>query len=720
MIAQGQSIPAHDAMIQWPEGIDPSRTLCLGLERASGTAYRWLSPLLARPPFHVWCAYFPQAVSSLGVVAAYVAGAAVWGGAAPGLLAAALYAFSLATVARSIGAFGHEDFALPFFFLATALLLRVAAGRGGARSGAAATLLLAVAIGSWHFSRFAHGLLTAALVLGVLVTPSSDRRRVLVALAWCGAARLVAAIVFPVVRETWLASLRGAHGVDGGAGESAYGHVRALLLDKIRFFGRKPANPGLLSPDARSLWIEDFASPSLYLVIMLFAVPALLGIAALRLARRRAASGALIVLGILLVLSGASFLLVKRLFVLTAFFLSAWAGGAALAARDPRGRRLRPALVTALVLGLAVEALKVAYHGEDSAPSRVLRGLFPASTELTIPNWQASDSGLVDWIRRHTNPADAFVARASTSAMILAYAERPVVLHPKFEVPGVRRRCRDFDAALYGTEESLWKFCRDHGARFFVYEARLSLENGPDSERYVGCATRLAKTSAAYRLHFAPTGSPRFRPLYRNPSYAVFEVVDVAASATVDSAAEARPSATSTTPGRASVALASPGPASWPDGGGPLYEIAQFGGQPLDGDFFDDSFTLGVVENMEKAIALFSAAQAQIASRRADLARLNLERAQTFDPALPGLQTSLGLAIALGGDFAKALPLCRREVDVAPDLALAWRNLGWVEANLGRLDEARAHLGRALELDPADVGARRMLDQVNATPPPRS
>ena len=685
MVARGEAIPAHDAKVQWPEGVDPAHTLCLGLEHASGWTYRWFAPLFGRPAEHAWCAFFPHVVSSASVVAAYVAGAAVWGGALAGLLAAALYAFSLATVARSIGAFGHEDFALPFYFLAVALLLRVAAGRGGARTGAAAAALLAVALGSWHFSRFAQALLAVGLTLGSLATPRPARACVLRALAWCVVGALVAAVIFPVVREPWLVLLH----LKAAPSESAYGHVFALLHDKIKFVLRKCADPSLLSPDGRSLWIEDFNSPSAYLAVVMFGVPALVGLWAWWDSRRRPVTATLMVLGFLLLLAIVSFAFVKRLLVLTGFFLSVFAGGAVLGVWGPKTRRLQVATAALLAAALIFQAHEIMHQGRDTAATRFFRRVFPQPEVVAVPNWHASDVGLVEWARRHAGETDAFVARVSTSAMLLTYADRPVVLHPKYEVPGVRTRNRAFDEALYSSEEALWQFCREHRARYYVHEARFTLDSSLDSERYVGCAMRLAKSSAAFRLQFAPRSSAKFRPVYRNPAYSVFEVVDPSVAA--DSTSR-----------------------FFADGGGPLYDIAKFGGQTLEGDVFDDSFTAGVLADVENAIALFSLGQSQMAAGRFDLARASFGRARGLDEALPGLNTYLGLATARGGDFAAALPFCQREVEISPDLALAWRNLGWVEANLGRLDVAAAHLRRAIELEPSSTGTRAMLAEVEA------
>jgi len=66
------------------------------------------------------------------------------------------------------------------------------------------------------------------------------------------------------------------------------------------------------------------------------------------------------------------------------------------------------------------------------------------------------------------------------------------------------------------------------------------------------------------------------------------------------------------------------------------------------------------------------------------------------------------------GDYAAALPYCERELSISPDLALAYANLGFVEGNLGRYDDARAHLTHALRLEPGNPGPQAMLEQVEA------
>ncbi len=806
MVAEGATIPARDPALQWPEGIEPRKRLCLLMERTVGASYRAFSRLFGRPPFHVWAAYAPHVVAALGVPAAYLAGAAVWSSVWAALLAAALYAFSLATVGRAIGSFGHEDFALPWLFLSAAFLLRVvrggAAGAGGVASaasaagapgmarrivdggrriadGALAGLFLALGLGSWHFSRFVYLLIVLALGARLFAADGAARERAARALAWATAGALAACLVFPVLRgsslplspsfllsvalltgavvETRLfpsrnptppgprafarravttglvlAALLGGARVVSQTETEDYAHVYALFLAKLRFLGAKPDDPRLLSPEARSLWIEDFSSPSAYLVVATFGVPIALAIAALagERARRRAAASrrdappgdgvssrdALALLVLLVVLSGTSFLLVKRLFVVLTFFLAALAGGAARrAARarrpGPKARaaglaRLVPAALILFAVGL--EAFKFATHGQETAVTRTLRALLKRKPEaLTIPNWHANDLATVAWIRNHTEADAAFVGRIGSSPMILTYAGRPIVLQPKYEVPAIRARARAFGAALYGSESDLYRFCREHGAAYYLHEARSALESGPDSERYVGCATRLSKASAAFRLQFAGEASRFFEPLYRNLSYSVYRL-----AAPEDTAAATGPSS------RPQLEALTPEPVALPPHDPlppqPLCEIVRFGGQSLNGEFFDDRSTPRVVAEMERSIALFVAGQSQMATQLYDRARAFLEESRAINPSLPGVNTYLGLAHALAGDYRVAFPLCAQEIAVSPDLSLAYANLGFVEGNLGMYAEARAHLERAIAIEPGNQGPRAMLAQVEA------
>lgn len=72
----------------------------------------------------------------------------------------------------------------------------------------------------------------------------------------------------------------------------------------------------------------------------------------------------------------------------------------------------------------------------------------------------------------------------------------------------------------------------------------------------------------------------------------------------------------------------------------------------------------------------------------------------------------LGVACATAGDFDRAERSLLRAVELDPRSAEAHYNLGYFYATLKRLDVARGHLQEALRINPGDVAARNLLEQM--------
>jgi superkiller protein 3 len=70
---------------------------------------------------------------------------------------------------------------------------------------------------------------------------------------------------------------------------------------------------------------------------------------------------------------------------------------------------------------------------------------------------------------------------------------------------------------------------------------------------------------------------------------------------------------------------------------------------------------------------------------------------------------SKGLESVEKGDSAKAVEYFKKAVDVDPQFALAWSQLGEQQLKLGQLDPAIESLRTALKLDPTDINARQNL-----------
>jgi tetratricopeptide (TPR) repeat protein len=356
------------------------------------------------------------------------------------------------------------------------------------------------------------------------------------------------------------------------------------------------------------------------------------------------------------------------------FFLVAMAGGIILGQR-------RVWLVIALCC-LAFEAHKCLYFKQPTAFKRFVDSVFRPEPS-PIPNWHPNNIAVINWIRHNTAPDDAFLARFGTSPMVLAYADRPVVLQSKVENRDVRESIRGYLDAIYGTEQDFCRYCADNHVRYFLYEAKIALDCSGDSDRFVADALKLRRDSAACLLHFCPRQLRHFTVVFQDSFYRVFAV---------------HPE------GQA--------PASRPLAYQPTYDIDLFGRQ--EGAFFGDSATPEVMARLVSAVDLFKRAQALLGAGRVPEAVSDMQAAVELNPGVMGLQTTLGLALGMVGRTDEALRHLREEVRVYPELVLGHYNLGFVLANAGRYDEAMRQWEQGLRYDPTDPAILAGMAQVRA------
>jgi len=99
-----------------------------------------------------------------------------------------------------------------------------------------------------------------------------------------------------------------------------------------------------------------------------------------------------------------------------------------------------------------------------------------------------------------------------------------------------------------------------------------------------------------------------------------------------------------------------------------------------------------------------------------DRAALFFERAAALDPRYARAHLQLGSTYDVKATYLglpelheRALASFRRAIDLAPDLAVAWKEMGSCLISLGREDEGIEAIGRALALDPADSAAHSAL-----------
>ncbi len=551
MLYTGESLPPVDRDIEYPGGIRTFQNDTVGSEYVYAALARLFPStiVLADRVRLLQLAWFSVGIVLLAVWVRQRTGS--WAGA---WAAGALYAATLGSVIRSTGQeISHENFALPFWF---AHLCLAAAPPGGAESPRmrrfrawGSGLMLALALMSWDMIQLYVACWMAVRAVAFLRTPRgagipdgwwTDTGPVLTALAVVGAVhpyfRAHGFLASPIMAVGWGMAIAGV-GLNRGltarssrivmiviaalvllAGASylqSYGHFADLLRAKIIHGNHKPADPALLNFNQRIMWAPALHSANWFIVLNLFpylgplaalSTLALLAGAARGVARARAflpwiGAAALSWLG---------FIFFVRFCVFTAACSAAVCGAALAWAWTSRRRWIRTAVGG--VMGIAV--LMEFGH--------VLRGVsLWGPTDAYYP--QLRDLGA--YLREHVAP-EPVAANFHTSGFILAYGHCPVILHPKFESPGIRKRVEDYARALFlGTEDSFRDWAESQGARYYVHGIGEFASRGVDCQtRYFVDALDPPTDAPARWFEFAPDRLRLFHLVWGNEKYRVFRI----------------------------------------------------------------------------------------------------------------------------------------------------------------------------------------------------
>jgi hypothetical protein len=537
-VAQGEDVSGLDPRAQFPEGLNLEKDVTMGMPMTVGTLYRWISPEV---PLDIFTAYFQIFFSSLTAIAIYLLALSLYGSKWIAFLTAVLYAVSTAAIARSAGAYLHEDFTLPFLTFGFLSFLE-ASRRHKTWWMILPAVLFGVALNSWHFSQFLLLAFAATLVVGETRAPLENRRGLYVftaaLFAVCLASPLLRAdgvftspmmALFAGLSLFFLLSRKPAF-VKFGAplllftamivayGFLGYGdesHVFKILVEKLRFGLHKPADPNLLSFETRTLWIEDDNSPNLFSLVFLSSLFLPLGTwGALKLLRRKEPAAlftALMTLGLT-----ALYLMARRMVPLDVLFLAP-ATGALLTFKK---RSWNFAMAFVLVLFGTFEAAK-SWPLNQGGPIELWAKSLSPSPDPSLAT-QGDHLDLIAWVKMQTQKDDAILAPIGLSPVILERTRRPIVLHSKFESSVLREKYMTFLDALFGDEETFHKFFTSTRAKYFVLEAKAALFTSPDSYRYMTGRLKLDPQSAVYKMHFHPETLNRFEVVYQNPTYRVF------------------------------------------------------------------------------------------------------------------------------------------------------------------------------------------------------
>jgi len=563
MAAMNEPIPEVDRKIQAPEGLRVRSLMFLLQDKTVGVSFRLMRSLRPGLEFDSYLRWFVCVFSSIPVIAVFLAGSTLWRSRFIGVVGACLYSVSVPAMERVIANYLREEFALPFIFLSFSFFLAsVSNSESGRKSniyGFLAGASIFISLSAWHLTGFylLVFLIGATLVtflrpdlkqvqrpllyvvgFGVLAGALNEPLRVKMFLVsmpmMLGYCLVVSYAVFARFRTSRrvaaallavlvIASLLLVSVLSPSRGE--YGHVYSLILSKARFLLNKPADPSLLSPDARLLWLGPFQSPSLFSFLFGFAALFAVAIYATFGVLRRWMKGATTQGEMLLIYMSIVFLVlylfVRRLEVFLIFFVVLIVAGAL----KDSGKKKMTILAALLSVLFLFEAYKVVTFAEATPLKEALLKI--KRPEVESPSIHDRDKGEIFRRIKSSTPTDAvFLARFATSPMIVTYGERASVLHPIFETRQIRERVLECASAFYGLEDELKRVCSKYGVDYVLYEANQLLDNSELGDRYFTDNLKLMTSSVAFLMHFAPEWLRHFDPVYQTDYFRVFVVRD--------------------------------------------------------------------------------------------------------------------------------------------------------------------------------------------------
>ena len=733
MVAEGEAIPSHDEKLMYPDGVRTFQYLTVFLEYLIGYSYRLVGYSSFDVPFHVFATWFTSFFLTLSAISVYFFSVLVFRSHLAGVLSSLLYAFSTPSASRSILSCNREDIALPFLFGATVLLAASLSYRPRIMA-IAGCLLMAISLAAWHFSRFYFFAFAVALCIVYLAAPRKELRRLAFMFCLLTAISIIAGLTVPVLRASrfwcsphaivclavsvsvlWEMRRERARGHDTNSLESrgwaiglgrairiavvaaplfgltcflateqaAYGHVWELLVEKVRHLGVKPDDPSVLPFEARALWIEGFNGPALHHILTSFwaIIPiGLFAIVRIGLAMGTEKynpsgmrAGALLLLVLLAIIFVGLYLFIGRLSVFVVFFTAVLCGGAVY------GLSSR---VSWVVAGCLIPfALLLAYGFQDIRHQTVLHRAIDRvigyEHQPATFVWKVAynDQSLVNWVQDNTPPDSVFVSRFFVAPLLLTYADRAIVVQPKWEVPGSRERVRRIHEAFYGTEEALAGLCDELGAQYYLLDGRATLDASQDGDRYTADALRLATSTPAYRMQFAPELLTRFRLVYQNRYYRLFHLVGD------DPHNDA---------------------SDFP--GNPFYDITRFGGQTGKEAFFDDQYTADVVQECRHAEELLTTGTSALKRGSYGEANRCFMEALHINPSIHGGHLLQGVALLEMGRLQQAAEEVSKEVAIHPYCPMAAYQLGHIRFVEKKWRKAFDAFESCYELDPEFPG----------------
>ncbi len=544
MLASGCDIPDTDFSVQYPEGLNVKKDLSTGGDFIPAAVYRCFKPDIL---FQRFIRIFFPVFYCLGIFGIFFAAKNLLGNSESGLLASAVYAFSLMSVIRSSGVeFSRENFALPFICVHLGLVSAYI-NKPSALYALISAAALAAAHVFWDMTQL-YLSIWVIIATGYLFR-GKDTDKYKPVILFSAIAVFYAGISSPYLRShgflcsfpmvglyllgffvmlsgkikflakkqllviIWIglyviSSVVSLYSSDYG---SIYSNFISLFFEKIKYANQIPSDPSQLTWDVRILWTPALDSVGFRGALKYFGVTGfifLLGFCRLTYNMFKNRLMNLLFLIPFVLMCFVMFVLFRRMYVFLIIPVSVICGCLITGSDKKYMRRL----ILAFFLIVSVTEASRVY----ACRNRWVRDI----------NYAAYEDILM-WSEKTTPEDSVILANFTICPGLNYYGKRKIIFHPKFENPVLRNKIFDYGEALFSKNESdFLMLCDRYSVDYYVFTRGTYSTKGPYSMRYiwnVGENRPECIASKFERYDVVPFG---FLPVYDNGIYKAYRYIN--------------------------------------------------------------------------------------------------------------------------------------------------------------------------------------------------
>jgi len=471
-----------------------------------------------------------------------------------------------------------------------------------------------------------------------------------------------------------------------------YGHIYALVINKIRYLGKKPLfakTVEQLSFDTKIMWQSSNVSPSLEHVKSNFLWIFVAGILGLlvngwKFFRRRLS---FLKEGIFYftIVFFIYYLLIRRMYVFEIFFLPVFVSESIMVIWNWRTRRQSKIYLTGLLTILLGSCCVFQVKQSRAAIPGVARRIPENRQEV------------IRWIKNNTPREAVILADIGISPEIITFAERKCILHNFFETTEIRRKTESFYRALFKPEKEFWEYCQKYQAGYVVYNWNWLLNVSADSIRYQVDAYRVHRNETCYLFNFEPENLKYFTLLWQSNHYRIYKVEKEPVQSRFEK------NTLQYVPFFNKRLFVEPNKEIWIEG-------------DTQGPIFDDDYAQERMQKVWEMPKVLARAKQYRQEGKYTEALAEYKKNVEADPYMPQARLSLGEFFLFLERYDEAIKELNRAINLDPNLVQGYYFLGIALANRGERKEAIDVFKQGLKLAPGNKYIKESLKDTLSLP----